>query len=117
MSKVQICSPRVDALDGFFGTRGIKLDAVRISTTMFASPTSIVPSSSSSRRGSLRERCGFTLYLSFAPLLPDIRTKGHLGPTAANLPRRKRSSVVSIDLSAFAAAPIDPIVTRTEYFG
>ncbi|KAJ7842178.1 hypothetical protein B0H13DRAFT_2365331 [Mycena leptocephala] len=38
-----------------------------------------------------RERCGF------APAFPHIPAKEHVGPTASNLPRRKRSSV-SLDL-------------------
>lgn len=44
-----------------------------------------------------RERCGFTLFVSFAPAFPHIPAKEHVGPTAGNLPRRKRSSV-SLDL-------------------
>ncbi|KAJ7742287.1 hypothetical protein B0H16DRAFT_1728227 [Mycena metata] len=73
-----------------------------------ASPVSIVPStstssasfttSSSTLRGSLRERCGFTLWLSLTPLLPNIHAKGALEPTVGNLPRRKRSSIVSLKL-------------------
>ncbi|KAJ7024646.1 hypothetical protein C8F04DRAFT_1270032 [Mycena alexandri] len=75
---------------------------------IFTSLASVLPSTSTSsisstastrtRRGSLRERCGFTLWLSFAPALPNIRAKGPLEPTVGNLPRRKRSSVVSLDL-------------------
>ncbi|KAJ7021852.1 hypothetical protein C8F04DRAFT_1195080 [Mycena alexandri] len=75
-------------------------------------PTSSTSSLSSPRSTSLRDRCGFTLYLSFAPALPDIPAKGHLGPTAGNLPRRRRSSVVSIDLSTLAKAPIDANALR-----
>ncbi|KAJ7162905.1 hypothetical protein C8R46DRAFT_1221711 [Mycena filopes] len=84
-----------------------------LSNKMSTTTTSIVPSATTARRGSLRERCGFTLWLSFAPALPNIRAKGHLGPTAANLPRRKRSSVVSLDLE-----PPSPVVVdaRAEYF-
>ncbi|KAJ7756599.1 hypothetical protein B0H16DRAFT_1885883 [Mycena metata] len=76
-------------------------------SAIFASPASVAPSISTSsissvtppsRRGSLRERCGFTLWLSFGPALPPIRAKGALEPTVGNLPRRKRSSVVSLDL-------------------
>ncbi|KAJ7696840.1 hypothetical protein B0H16DRAFT_1750227 [Mycena metata] len=77
-------------------------------SAIFTSPACIVASTStssvssmssaSSRRGSLRERCGFTLWLSLAPALPNIRAKGALEPTVGNLPRRKRSSVVSLNL-------------------
>ncbi|KAJ6579963.1 hypothetical protein DFH09DRAFT_1076867 [Mycena vulgaris] len=89
----------------------------QIHTPMFESPASSVPSTStssisSSRRGSLRERCGFTLWLSFAPAFPNIPAKGAIGPTAGNLPRRKRSSVVSLDLPV----PVDLSVGRSEYF-
>ncbi|KAJ7463941.1 hypothetical protein FB451DRAFT_1370380 [Mycena latifolia] len=71
-----------------------------------------VPSASTpTRRRSLRERCGFTLWLSFSSAFPNIPAKGHIGPTAGNLPRRKRSSVVSLDLP-----PADVSVARTEYF-
>ncbi|KAJ7214946.1 hypothetical protein GGX14DRAFT_609834 [Mycena pura] len=66
----------------------------------------------------LRDRRGFTLSLTFAPFLPNIAPKGALGPSLSNLPRRKRSSVVSIDLPAPlpvpAPAPVD--LGRTEYF-
>ncbi|KAF8206930.1 hypothetical protein K438DRAFT_1962579 [Mycena galopus ATCC 62051] len=68
-----------------------------------------------STRTTLRERCGFTLFISFAPAIPNIRAKGHLGPTAGNLPRRKRSSVVSLELPA--PGPVaDSNTSRTEYF-
>ncbi|KAJ7045285.1 hypothetical protein C8F04DRAFT_1388817 [Mycena alexandri] len=64
-------------------------------------PTSSTPSASSPRRTSLRERCGFTLSLSFAP---------------APLDPRKRNGVVSIDLSALAEAPVDANAHRAGYF-
>ncbi|KAJ7609993.1 hypothetical protein DFH06DRAFT_1344074 [Mycena polygramma] len=71
---------------------------------MFESASSIPPSDSSSSTDAprtLRERCGFTLYISFAPAFPNIPAKGELGPTANNIPRRrKRSSVASIDIPA-----------------
>ncbi|KAJ6592479.1 hypothetical protein B0H19DRAFT_1055199 [Mycena capillaripes] len=73
----------------------------------FSSETSVSPTRT------LRERCGFTLFLFFAPAFPNIPAKGHLGPTAGNLPRRKRSSVVSFNLPV--AAPV-PIPDRKEYF-
>ncbi|KAJ6525870.1 hypothetical protein DFH09DRAFT_1328736 [Mycena vulgaris] len=69
-----------------------------IHTTIFESPASI--------------RCRFTLWLSFAPAFPNIPAKGAIGPTAGNLPRRKRSSVASLDLPA----PVDLRVGRSEYF-
>ncbi|KAJ7089524.1 hypothetical protein C8R44DRAFT_892223 [Mycena epipterygia] len=86
---------------------------------MFDSPASIVPSASTSSISgdtarTLRERCGFTLSLSFAPAFPNLPAKGHVGPTAGNLPRRKRSSVTSIDLPA--PAHIDSNTSRAEYF-
>ncbi|KAJ7746540.1 hypothetical protein B0H14DRAFT_3514260 [Mycena olivaceomarginata] len=58
----------------------------------------------SSARRTLRERCGFTLFISFTPAFPKMIAKGHLEPTAGNLPRRKRSSVVSLEIPA--PAPI-----------
>ncbi|KAJ6500230.1 Arabinosidase B [Mycena vitilis] len=71
----------------------------------FTTSSAIPPSSSSElglreRRESLRERCGFTDFISFAPAFPNIPAKGHLGPTAGNLPRRKRSSAASLPLPA-----------------
>ncbi|KAJ7093823.1 hypothetical protein B0H15DRAFT_947162 [Mycena belliarum] len=61
----------------------------------------------------LRERCGFTLMLSFAPAFPKIAAKGHIGPTAGNLPRRRRSSVVPpLDLPK----PVDLDVVHHEFF-
>ncbi|KAJ7142231.1 hypothetical protein C8R44DRAFT_865594 [Mycena epipterygia] len=89
---------------------------------MFDSPTSIIPSASTSSVSentprTLRERCGFTLSLSFAPAFPNLPAKGHVGPTAGNLPRRKRSSVTSIDLPAPVPAPADSNSSRAEYFG
>lgn len=82
-----------------------------VHTTLIASPSSSLPPSISPSR--LRDRCGFTLYLSFSPAFPNIPAKGELGPSAGNLPRRrKRSSVVSIDLAP-APAPVD---TRMDYF-
>jgi hypothetical protein len=86
---------------------------------------SILPSSESSTftlsaaaPRTLRERCGFTLYISFAPAFPNIPAKGELGPTAGNLPRRrKRSSVASIDIpAAFGPAFVDSNAGRMEYF-
>ncbi|KAJ7652502.1 hypothetical protein DFH06DRAFT_1134484 [Mycena polygramma] len=70
----------------------------------------IIPSSSCEpvlreRHQSLRERCGFTEFISFAPAFPNIPAKGHLGPTAGNLPRRKRSSAAPLALPALAPAP------------
>ncbi|KAJ7150724.1 hypothetical protein C8R46DRAFT_1358228 [Mycena filopes] len=81
----------------------------------FAIPSIESATRTSPRRGSLRERCGFTLWLSFAPALPNIRAKGHLEPTVGNLPRRKRSSVVSLDLPD----PVRVVAAnngRVEYF-
>lgn len=91
-----------------------------MSMPIFESPTSTLPSSISTESISaprtLRERCGFTLYLSFAPAFPNIPAKGELGPTAGNLPRRrKRSSVASIDIPA-APAFVDANAGRMEYF-
>ncbi|KAJ7615665.1 hypothetical protein DFH06DRAFT_1343630 [Mycena polygramma] len=91
-----------------------------LSTSVLMSPfptcDSIPPSSSAprERRQSLRERCGFAEYLSFAPAFPNIPAKGHLGPTAGNLPRRKRSSVASIPLPAPVHAAI---IENGEFFG
>ncbi|KAJ7076636.1 hypothetical protein B0H15DRAFT_955494 [Mycena belliarum] len=45
----------------------------------------------------LRERRGFTLSLSFAHAAPNIPARGHTGPNAGNLPRRKRR-VVPLDV-------------------
>ncbi|KAK7039818.1 hypothetical protein R3P38DRAFT_492554 [Favolaschia claudopus] len=59
------------------------------------------PRSSTSECRTLRERCGWDLTISFVPVQP----KGHLGPSIGNLPRRKRSSVVSIDFPAPVPAP------------
>ncbi|KAJ7203405.1 hypothetical protein B0H12DRAFT_1138107 [Mycena haematopus] len=72
--------------------------------------------SSLSVHRTLRERCGFTLFISFAPAFPNIAPKGHLGPTAGNLPRRKRSSVVSIEQLLPAPVPVPAADRRTEYF-
>ncbi|KAJ7610030.1 hypothetical protein DFH06DRAFT_1346167 [Mycena polygramma] len=86
---------------------------------MFESASSIPPSDSSSSTDAprtLRERCGFNLYISFAPAFPNIPAKGELGPTANNIPRRrKRSSVASINIPA---APIaaESDTGRMEYF-
>ncbi|KAJ7185261.1 hypothetical protein C8R46DRAFT_1342572 [Mycena filopes] len=72
---------------------------------------SIVPSASAStspnqtRRTTLRERCGFTLSLSFAPAVLDSDAR-----------RKRRSQVISIDLSALAKAPIDDNALRAGYF-
>ncbi|KAK7057924.1 hypothetical protein R3P38DRAFT_1189913 [Favolaschia claudopus] len=84
------------------------------------SPTSAVASSRKNRAGSLRERCGFTLFISFAPLHKTTpgaaaEPKGELGPTMANLPRRKRSSVSSIEVPA-APAPSRDGVGEAEAF-
>jgi hypothetical protein len=85
-------------------------------TTPFGACQPISTSSSTSglsmpRLRTLRERCGFNLFISFAPAFPNLPAKGHIGPTAGNLPRRKRSSVASLELPA----PI-PVVDRPEYF-
>ncbi|KAK7012755.1 hypothetical protein R3P38DRAFT_3584904 [Favolaschia claudopus] len=63
----------------------------------------------------LRERCGWDLTISFAPAVAPahMMAKGHLGPTIGNLPRRKRSSVVSIDLPA---PPSGAHSTHREFF-
>ncbi|KAJ7348281.1 hypothetical protein DFH08DRAFT_959695 [Mycena albidolilacea] len=80
---------------------------------MFASATSIPSSAAmSGARRTLRERCGFTLFISFTPAFPKMIAKGHLEPTAGNLPRRKRSSVVCLEIPA--PAPI--VAGRAEYF-
>ncbi|KAJ7150675.1 hypothetical protein C8R46DRAFT_1358194 [Mycena filopes] len=81
----------------------------------FVVPSIESATNTSPRRGSLRERCGFTLWLSFAPALPNIRAKGHLEPTVGNLPRRKRSSVVSLDLPD-PVRVVDANSGRVEYF-
>ncbi|KAJ7358165.1 hypothetical protein DFH08DRAFT_953353 [Mycena albidolilacea] len=81
-------------------------------------PSSTTTSASRPRSGSLRDRCGFTHYISFAPAFPNIRAKGDIGPTAGNIPRRrKRSSVASIDIPA-APAPVlaDASAEPMEYF-
>ncbi|KAJ7842173.1 hypothetical protein B0H13DRAFT_2413911 [Mycena leptocephala] len=65
-----------------------------------ASAPSLPTSTSTSSTRILRERCGFTLFISFGPAFPSIPAKGHIGPTAGNLPRRKRSSVISLELPA-----------------
>ncbi|KAJ6516726.1 hypothetical protein C8R47DRAFT_1205947 [Mycena vitilis] len=84
--------------------------------SMFESASSIPQSESSSSTNAprtLRERCGFALYISFATASPNIPAKGELGPTANNIPRRrKRSSVVSIDI------PVAPTIAESsmEYF-
>ncbi|KAJ7831445.1 hypothetical protein B0H14DRAFT_2804602 [Mycena olivaceomarginata] len=94
-----------------------------IETLMLASPfpTSqpTYPSSSTStstnstkRRCSLRERCGFSLALSFVPAFPNIPARGHIGPTAGNIPRRRRSSAVSLEPPAPRAAAVE----RDAYF-
>ncbi|KAJ7634939.1 hypothetical protein FB45DRAFT_478110 [Roridomyces roridus] len=62
-------------------------------TTIFSS-SAIPPANATTSR--LRERCGFTLWISFAPAFPKIQPKGEIGPSHSNIPRRKRSSVVSI---------------------
>ncbi|KAJ7099467.1 hypothetical protein B0H15DRAFT_944882 [Mycena belliarum] len=93
-----------------------------IQTTMFEPPAPITPSSSCSSLSlstprTLRERCGFTHMLSFAPAFPKIAAKGHIGPTAGNLPRRRRSSVVPLDLPK----PVDrrgpPRILRLRFWG
>ncbi|KAJ7067098.1 hypothetical protein C8F01DRAFT_1247499 [Mycena amicta] len=94
--------------------------------TAFDLPSSITPSSSSSSSTPLtfRERRGFTLWLSFSPAFPNIQPKGELGPTYANIPRRrKRSSVVSLDMPvvpapvpAPAPEPSSVDVGRASYF-
>ncbi|KAJ7669141.1 hypothetical protein B0H17DRAFT_1209695 [Mycena rosella] len=99
----------------FYETPHQAANMSEILTPMIDSSASITPSTSTSSRrrsGTLRERCGFTLWLSFAPAFPCILAKGPIGPTAGNLPRRKRSSVVSLDLPA----PVDLNAIRTEYF-
>jgi hypothetical protein len=63
----------------------------------------------------LRERCGFALFISFAPAFPNIPAKGNIGPTAGNLSRHKRSSVVSLELPA-PAPPANVNADRMEYF-
>ncbi|KAJ7185255.1 hypothetical protein C8R46DRAFT_1342568 [Mycena filopes] len=79
--------------------------------TMSNTEISIVPSASTStspnqtRRTTLRERCGFTLSLSFAPAVLDSDAR-----------RKRRSQVISIDLSALAKAPIDDNALRAGYF-
>ncbi|KAF7312555.1 hypothetical protein MIND_00269500 [Mycena indigotica] len=87
-------------------------------TTPAAFDNSSVSCSSSEQTTStltLRERRGFNLYLSFAPAFPKIEPKGQLGPTHANLPRRrKRSSVVSVEASSSRAAA--PAAEITAYF-
>ncbi|KAJ7645202.1 hypothetical protein DFH06DRAFT_1333490 [Mycena polygramma] len=65
-----------------------------------------IPAASVTPSRTLRERCGFTEYISFAPAFPNIPAKGHLGPTAGNLPRRKRSSVASLDIPVPAPIPV-----------
>jgi hypothetical protein len=59
----------------------------------------------------LREHCGFALSISFAPAFPNLPAKGHIGPTAVNLPRRRRSNVAPLELPA----PVS-VVDRPEYF-
>ncbi|KAJ7676841.1 hypothetical protein DFH06DRAFT_1317451 [Mycena polygramma] len=83
-------------------------------TTLNAIPPSSSESGLRERRQSLRERCGFTEFISFSPAFPNIPAKGHLGPTAGNLPRRKRSSAASLPLPALAPAPV---FERGEFFG
>ncbi|KAJ7676876.1 hypothetical protein DFH06DRAFT_1317483 [Mycena polygramma] len=75
-------------------------------TTLNAIPPSSSESGLRERRQSLRERCGFTQFISFSPAFPNIPPKGHLGPTAGNVPRRKRSSAASLPLPALAPAPV-----------
>ncbi|KAJ7834265.1 hypothetical protein B0H14DRAFT_3462215 [Mycena olivaceomarginata] len=76
-----------------------------------------ISSTSTITPSTLRERCRFTLTLSFAPAFPTIRAKGHIGPTAGNIPRRRRSSAASSSLEAHAAAPIvEANAGREEYF-
>ncbi|KAJ6580066.1 hypothetical protein DFH09DRAFT_1310020 [Mycena vulgaris] len=103
-----------------------------IQMPVFETSTSVLPSSSKTRstRLTLRERCGSTLRLSsllhtprtpwlhslslsFAPAFPNIATKGAIGPTAGNLPHRKRSSVVSLNLPP---PSVDLSESRTECF-
>ncbi|KAK7013748.1 hypothetical protein R3P38DRAFT_2788021 [Favolaschia claudopus] len=75
------------------------------------------PPASSSERRTLRERCGWDLTISFAPAPTPVVAKGNLGPTINNLPRRKRSSVVSIDLPPRAASPpLAPVGGNGEFF-
>ncbi|KAJ7352191.1 hypothetical protein DFH08DRAFT_957001 [Mycena albidolilacea] len=50
-----------------------------------------ISSTSTISPSALRERCGLTLILLFAPAFPTIHAKGHIGPTAGNIPRRRRS--------------------------
>ncbi|KAJ7209021.1 hypothetical protein B0H12DRAFT_1158251 [Mycena haematopus] len=77
-------------------------------------PSSMSPSNA---RPTLRERCGFTLSISFAPAFINIPAKGHIGPTAGNLPRRKprRSSVISLELPA-PQPVVDAHIGVAEYF-
>jgi hypothetical protein len=88
------------------------MSATQILMLASASMTSLPPSNAPR---TLRERCGFTLFISFAPAFPNIPAKGHIGPIVGNLPRRKRSSVVSLELPA-PAPPADVNAGRMGYF-
>jgi hypothetical protein len=86
------------------------MSATQIPMLASASMISFPPSSAPR---TLRERCGFALFISFVPAFPNIPAKGNIGPTAGNLPRRKRSSVVSVELPA---PPANVNADRMEYF-
>ncbi|KAF8177349.1 hypothetical protein K438DRAFT_1770117 [Mycena galopus ATCC 62051] len=73
-----------------------------MSMSMLTSTTSVPPSSVHQQR-TLRERCGFTLSISFAPAFPNIAPKGHLGPTAGNIPAA--SAVASYSSSSCCPLP------------
>ncbi|KAJ7476342.1 hypothetical protein B0H11DRAFT_2235094 [Mycena galericulata] len=68
----------------------------------------------------LRDRCNFILWLALSPSAANASTagfsaKGELGPSAVNLPRRrKRSSVVSLEMPA--PAPVLQEKEVAEYF-
>ncbi|KAJ7823469.1 hypothetical protein B0H13DRAFT_1919609 [Mycena leptocephala] len=72
------------------------MSATQIPLLASASMTSLPPSSVPR---TLREHCDFALFISFAPAFPNIPAKGNIGPTAGNLPWRKCSSIVSLELS------------------
>ncbi|KAG6906678.1 hypothetical protein DXG01_012658 [Tephrocybe rancida] len=46
------------------------------------------------RSPTLRERCGVTFFIHFAPPMLGGQPKGHLQPAAGNLPRRRRAATV-----------------------
>ncbi|KAJ7513152.1 hypothetical protein B0H11DRAFT_1898388 [Mycena galericulata] len=70
----------------------------------------------------LRDRCNFTLWIALSPSsaaanpsTASFAVKGELGPSAGNLPRRrKRSSVVSLEIPA--PAPVLKEKQVAEYF-